>query len=80
VLPGSPGQRQQWQRLTGQRAAHVMRPLEERLVVPEVAPTAEVIDHSPARRVKPGAVVDGAGRPVGMVERADLLAALAPAT
>jgi CBS-domain-containing membrane protein len=78
VRPGSPEQRQQRQRQTGQRAADVMRPLEELLVVPETAPIADVIDRSLAQRVKLVAVVGADGRLVGMVDRADLLAALAP--
>jgi CBS domain-containing protein len=79
VHPGPPEQQQQWQRLTGQRAADVMRPLEELLVVPADTPIPEVIDRSLAQRIKLVAIVDGDGRLVGMVDRADLLAALVPA-
>lgn len=77
VLPGTAESRQEWQRLTGQCAADVMRPREQMLVVPVDAPIAEVIDQSLARRSKLITVVDAADRVVGMADRADLLAALA---
>ncbi len=79
VLPSSPEQREQWQRLTAQRAADLMRPASEMLIVPEDAGIAEVIDRSLAQRIKLVAVVDLEGKLAGMADRADLLAALAQA-
>lgn len=77
--PESPAEREAWQRLTGQRAADVMRPREKMVVVPADTPIAEVIDRSLAQQSKLITVVDDQGRVVGMADRADLLAALAAA-
>jgi len=79
VRPTSPAEREAWQQRTGQRAADVMRPREQLLVVAEDADIPEVIARSLAQGIKLVVVVDGQGRVVGMVDRADLLAALATA-
>jgi CBS domain-containing protein len=77
VLTPTGESRAAWQRLTGQQAADVMRPLAEILVVRDDAALPDVIDRSLARKLKLIVVVDEAGRVVGMADRADLLAALA---
>ena len=78
VRPTSPAERQEWQRRTGQRAAGIMRPREQMIVVPETADIADAIGRALAQQSKLIAVVDAEGKLVGMADRADLLAALAP--
>lgn len=77
VLPGTAEDREDWQRLTAERAADLMRPREAMVVVPADAALAGVIDQALARKVKLIVVIDREGRVVGMADRADLLAALA---
>ena len=77
VLPPTGESRAAWQRLTGQQAADIMRPLAEILVVRDDAALPDVIDRALARKLKLIVVVDQAGRVAGMADRADLLAALA---
>jgi CBS domain-containing protein/PII-like signaling protein len=79
VRSTTPAQQEEWRLRTGQRAADVMRPAEQTLIVPEDADLVGVIDRMLARQVKLVAVTDAAGRLVGMADRADLLAALAAA-
>lgn len=77
LRPGTAEEREGWQRLTGQRAADVMHPRDELLVVPADAPLAEVIDRVLAEGSYRVTVVDDDGRLIGMANRADLVAAMA---
>ncbi|MGH2615417.1 MAG: DUF190 domain-containing protein [Thermomicrobiales bacterium] len=77
VLPATPEQREDWRRRTAQRAADVMRPRAQMLIVPADADVATVIDQSLQRQIKLVAVTDEDGKLAGMVDRRDLLAALA---
>lgn len=76
---GSPGERESWQRFTGQRAAEVMHPIAELLVVSADDLLADVIDWALDRESYRITVIDDEGRLVGVATRADLVAALATA-
>lgn len=75
--PAGGSEREELQRTTGQYARDVMRPASEMVIVTEDTDIAAAIEQSLGRRVEIVTVVDRAGRLVGMIYRADLLAMLA---